>query len=600
MIDAPTIVREALKKSVYEKNYRFRVMKKETPTELDFEIDNENLVAESVQIDEKMCSGDTLEFGLCEGSTLEFQYFGLPNITGHGVWAFIDCQYRDTDGILKWYAIPLGRFDVKECSRQSSTGIIKATCYNKLLSDYLDEKANDKIEELSSDGMDNDKITPYAITSALLKDFGVSKYEITEIKTHTSLPYQPPKPTPSQVIARFPLNNEINFKLNGDTTTYMLGVQLGYITPATGVTLDPEKRTVFSGVDEFVELIRDVKKKIAEFAYANVQSPQAFLDALFVNNLGYIDCFGLQAFKEISDTEPPNPNYVYVVDPQKTVSGAITVRDLTTLTSLMNITKFRLNFTFGLVARNVNTGMKQIWYYESEEYDYEKREKIAENFKVGQMDKDELDDIQMSKTDIPDVTLRQLQSAMFEIYCQFGKLDRVTDLFSGVTLNGDRLLPSDTLYPSDDLKPRSISEHTAKAMYSKLWADEGNVKSFRYLNITYKGLDEQGKEIEKTMQRTVNTHGTDDYNMSDNWLLKNLVWTENQIIEYSDIMIARMKNITWFPFEMWSAGLPYLETGDELEISLGGESYTSYILQKQTKGIQNLQDTCINGTLNIF
>ena len=88
--------------------------------------------------------------------------------------------------------------------------------------------------------------------------------------------------------------------------------------------------------------------------------------------------------------------------------------------------------------------------------------------------------------------------------------------------------------------------------------------------------------------------------MSDNWLFRNLIWTEEQITEYAVAMVAKMQDMTWFPFEMWCAGLPYLETGDEIEIPLNGESYTSYVLQRQLKGIQNLQDTYINGTLDIF
>ena len=65
-------------------------------------------------------------------------------------------------------------------------------------------------------------------------------------------------------------------------------------------------------------------------------------------------------------------------------------------------------------------------------------------------------------------------------------------------------------------------------------------------------------------------------------------------------MVAKMQDIRWFPFEMWCAGLPYLETGDAIEIPMGEDSYTSYILQRNLNGIQNLQDTFINGTLDIF
>jgi hypothetical protein len=126
------------------------------------------------------------------------------------------------------------------------------------------------------------------------------------------------------------------------------------------------------------------------------------------------------------------------------------------------------------------------------------------------------------------------------------------------------------------------------------------VHKWRYLIITYKGLDSNGNETEYKLQRTVDEHGTDNYNMSDSWLFKNLIWTSEQIGQYADAMVQKMRNITWFPFELWCAGLPYAETGDKIEIPLGSETYTSYILQRQLKGIQNLQDTYINGTLDIF
>ena len=91
------------------------------------------------------------------------------------------------------------------------------------------------------------------------------------------------------------------------------------------------------------------------------------------------------------------------------------------------------------------------------------------------------------------------------------------------------------------------------------------------------------------------------YNMSDNWLFRNLVWTSAEVGEYADAMVTKMQNIRWFPFEMWSVGLPYVETGDAIEIAdKEGNTYTSYILQRQLRGIQNLQDTFINGELDVF
>jgi hypothetical protein len=174
-------------------------------------------------------------------------------------------------------------------------------------------------------------------------------------------------------------------------------------------------------------------------------------------------------------------------------------------------------------------------------------------------------------------------------------LDRVTDMFSGVTLNFGRLYPASSLYPADSLYPAGGDADTNPSYYSKLWTDSGGIDKFRYLIVTYKSGDE-----EKTLQRTVNADGTVDYNMSDNWLLRNISWTDAQAGEVADAMVLLMKDITWFPFEMWAPGRPDLETGDEIEITTPNGTFPSYILQRTLKGIQNLEDTYINGELDIF
>ena len=206
---------------------------------------------------------------------------------------------------------------------------------------------------------------------------------------------------------------------------------------------------------------------------------------------------------------------------------------------------------------------------------------------------------------LPEVTLRELQSAVYETACQYGQLSRVTDLFSGVELNGGGLYPAETLYPADTLYPNDGTGgeglHPYPSEYSQLWTDTMGEQSFRYLIITYKTLDENNSEVDAVLQRTVNANGTTDYNMSDNWIFRNLVWTAADVGDYADAMVTKMQDIHWFPFEMWAAGLPYVETGDAIEITdRDGATHNSYILQRQLQGIQNLQDTYINGELDIF
>ena len=144
MLDIPILAKDALREGSYKKNYRFKVL--DDNGDVDFTIDNDNLVSESVSFDERMASGTTIKFGLCEGTSLEFQYFGKDNIYGRRIYAEVDVYYPE-NGSLSSVTIPMGYFTVDACSRQASTGIIKVTAYNKLKSDYLDAKANDIIKQ---------------------------------------------------------------------------------------------------------------------------------------------------------------------------------------------------------------------------------------------------------------------------------------------------------------------------------------------------------------------------------------------------------------------------------------------------------------------
>ena len=77
----------------YSIDLQRKTTQKEEVFEPLFEIENDRLVKESVKIDERMCSDDTLKFGLCEGSNLEFQAFNINNITNKRIKAYVDVEY---------------------------------------------------------------------------------------------------------------------------------------------------------------------------------------------------------------------------------------------------------------------------------------------------------------------------------------------------------------------------------------------------------------------------------------------------------------------------------------------------------------------------
>lgn len=674
MIDVPVKVRDALRDGRSKKNYRIQVL--DSYDNVDFSIDNNNLVTESVKIDERMCSADSIKFGLCEGSSLEFQYFDKPNINGKRLKVFIDVviadypkveldandeyitpvtgdyrlsnpngsqfhgakiswqtpdgstltidilggeTYTETidentvltaldDGIVitppgyEESSISMGYFTVEKCPRQASTGIMKATAYNKLKSTYLDAAANIAIQNMDSETADETKVSLTTITRNLLSDYGIK--EPDESTTSVSLVSDA-----ESLYASLP-----SFKLIGSNTTYYPLVY-GTRRPKDGdITWVREfqvgiksNNSVFSGnrfrfsIANSIAAIRKSVTELKQWIFDNVQNGQSYWDALSSSNsdlyslaevvIKYRDGAAVYTIPEIMHVFPSTED-VRNIDMLKYAqnllydSSSSGQYNYTILLSFFN--QLRLYTNSG------HTSGEQIAWANITSSIFGSGNYIYYAPVTAQ------DQILIDKSMTKDITLRELQSASYELNCQFGKLDRETDLFYGMELNNSRLLPRDNLYPANNLYPGGEAERGNKSFYSKLWTDSQGKLTFRYLIITYKGLDENDQEKDYILQRTVNANGNTDYVMSDNWLFRNLVWTAANVGTFADAMVTKMQNISWIPFEMWCAGLPYIETGDEIEIITSSGTYTSYILQRQLQGIQNLQDTYINGTLDVF
>ena len=673
MIEVPVVVKDALREGRHKKNYIFQVLNDDGT--VDFAIDNDNLVSESVSIDERMCTGDTLKFGLCEGTSLEFQYFGKSNILGRRIQCFIDVDFpeknemvwidyatltnssptltvtdagdyqltipantpcmiidvhngrttrtpmpSDSSAVYIWYdnrdigdiitiavdsgtfsvnvkhrtyryqsKIPMGYFTVKKCSRQASTGIIKVTAYNKLQSDYLDSNANELIIGIVQEGEDGvpDEATVDTILLELLSDYTIGTKFIPEPCT------LPTVWADLQTPSGWYFDGQNRYDIENDS--YHIGAP--YIDASiTIVDDDPNGAYRFYVNRTAVRNFLLNKMGTYKDTMVRSQSGDAFatLKSVTFGESGHDVSTPLVVFR----SSMPDIVSCKMADGEGDVYSDYMIKKNTAGSFTI---KVPLGFYYTQTGRfnyhsNVPGGDQAL-------ADWITFLSDPNVFRLEKRDSNEFGSLSITTAEaesFSNVTLRDLQSSVFEISCQFGQLDRQTDLFSGVELNHSRLLPAGTLYPSNSLYPDGAAESAFRSQYSKLWADEGNVRKWRYLVITYKGLDENQQEKEFTLQRTVNANGTDDYNMSDNWLFRNLVWTASQVGDYADAMVLKMQGITWFPFEMWAAGLPYLEVGDEIEIPLGTQTYTSYILQRKLKGIQNLEDTYINGTLDIF
>ena len=655
MVDIPVEVKKAFKKGRTKKQYRIEVytINDDNTLTYEFTIGNDNLVKESVKIDERMCSDKYLKFGLCEGSSMEFQYFGMDSITGKELKVYLDVWYDDGNGGT-WYPIMMGYYEVDASSTQFSTGIRKVTAYNKLQAKYLDEKANSLIleefgfeEEANVGDVINTLMSDYSIDKQYEKlqrtgtDFGYISTQYASAFKFTNL-YGDQGPLGPKNIGTHWTGSEVTT----NTNIYMRAAAILYSYDAAALGEGSSIRfTIPDNLDEIDKAIADSFKSAFGMMKANITAsalweklrnltgdpntdPDKALSNYFFNiKITYTDdsveYYGNYAknskgtFKDLSKITFRNVKRIDVCVP-----NGVTVMpaQLDTNPSLGTPTDY-MNTTWYYATDNPR---RVIWLYyfaygagEDKTSNYFEASKVdgeyiswpkewIEDIEVyaitgGETDADY---IKIKPKELPEVTLRELQSAVYEMNCQYGQINRVTDMFSGVELDSTGLYPSETLYPANNLYPNGNTGgkaiHPYPSEYQKLWTDTVGVQSFRYLRITYNTI-EDGNEVQKVLQRTVHEHGTQNYNMSDNWLFLNLTWTAEQVGAYADAMVAKMENIRWFPFEMWSVGLPYIETGDAIEIAdKEGNTYTTYILQRQLRGIQNLQDTYINGELDVF
>ena len=596
MLTVPYEVKKALKQGRKKKEYKFKVY---SGGELQFTIDNDNLISESVKIDERMCSGDEIKFGLCEGSSLEFQYFGFDNIRGCEIEAILSVEY-DNDGESAYYDIPMGWFTVDQCPKQFSTGIYKVTAYNKLKSEYLDTDIKNEALSLIKTGTPghSNELPVNILLNELLNGYGIlTNYESTNV-------------------------------IFSDIPTWS--------TPSitTGNTIYPQDQSVYSSLHFYVyssafcisidnlslDNIYNISLKVKALRDYCYQRYKSYFDDCYIDSGKTTSLWDYVLGGQTGNAFIYTDGSIYIENQQW--YDNVIIDDIFTSTDdvvskLYTNIKEDISYECSIMLRVpilMKTSSESIippWT--NNELTLAHAEVLADLQSMGYVTISRLDSVignyrltTSNMENISSLTCRELQSAVYEIDAQYGHLDRETDLFSGVELNGGGLYPSTTLYPGTSLYPNTNivngdNLHPFPSEYQKLWTDTVGEQSFRYLIITYKGLDENNQEKEFTLQRTVNANGTTDYIMSDNWLFKNLIWTESDVGDYADAMVAKMQDIKWFPFEMWAAGLPYVETGDAIEITdKEGDTYVSYILQRQLNGIQNLQDTYINGELDIF
>lgn len=583
MLNVPILVRDALKSGSYRNNYIFEIFNQDNQKV--FEIDNRNLISESVVFDERLCSGDVLKFGLCEGNSIEFQYFNYPSIRGMRVKATISVEYRNDSNELDYYDIPMGWFTCDKCSVQASTGIIKASCFNDLRADWLDADVKPAILPAYK----------YAIQTQYPDvQFGmVLDFALQSIGVYRDIPLWPGMYGPvGEDLVTMTTYRDHHYYIEVDgERKYLSQLKVKYRAQSTVnaegsmyAQMSTNPYVVFNKLIELTGLSADTPVKIYAGgettigaiigeSYGTMYSSEVASNVWRIKFGDYRDYNGIvRSPNQIPHT---NVNIVTCEYELSIYSAGVEWTDETAAAAFEQIKQL-------ILEKNVLIGLVSLWS------------------SVGNMD------IPYSAIEKNEkITLRELLSAHAELDTQFVRLDRNSNELTYKEMRLSSHTPLDTYYPADYQFPGGsgslvddASETTFKNLYSRLWADYTDIHNFKNVVATYLNED-TGKE--ETVTVSVNLNGTDDYVMNDNWMLKNVPMDSLTIKNlYLSRIVGDIRNYKWLPFEMDCSGMPYVEAGDPIDVVVGDTTHRSYILSRNLKGIQDLRDTYVNGNVNIF
>lgn len=521
MITIPKNVKKKLKEYVGYKNVRVHFPNGERE-----DITNENIVYETLEIQESLCSKKNLEFGLCEATSLKFDCFGIENIKGATIDVTLEV-YSD-DGAM--YSIPYGRYKVESCKRQEDINRRKVVAYDAIksstLDSYIGELINDEIQ--STEPFRAPSI--YQFEKNFFNEYGITQ----KARQRETVVW-------SEILSE---EGDLYF----DTGRIYVHAYMHDFTSK----FDAEDYYTFLFQDDLQGERANEIKSYADtnnISFRNVNGFLNWLRDLCTLTIHEGDGEGQRITETVTD------EFTNINSATLRVVSAVEIRRGTEDSHVV-----MQRFDFGYQDAQNSTGVYRLLLS-----DIEKR--------------------RITKT-VAKTTARSLLSALYELRGTFGRINREDGYIEDVALGNGSIYPADTLYPADDLYPAGSQEAYRRGNYSSLSYEEYETKPFKAIYANYRDENGNDSEITYTFAEEGQT-----YNMTNNWILKNLFLTSAEVEEILVGMAERIKDITFVPFKMKAVGMPYLEAGDMIEISTEEGTIHSYILKRKISGIQLLEDT---------
>lgn len=592
MISVPSLIRDYLREDSHKKNIRIHFPNYERT-----DICNDQIVINTVQFTESLCSQNKLKFGLCEAPMFECEVVGVGNITGAiiEVSCEIYCPASVTGAVFRTdlqayvYPIPYGTFKVSEAKRQSDMNHRKITAYGGQAAINWEPTKMEKMKVLPLAGTTAPTYNPnlgYLISENGVEIIG-DEVDITEVLT--------------------------NYGVGGtsyDNSDYLISTIIPNRIAWFGVPSAWPDRNVISDYDALYKSDRELLEGITEdYIFSKIQTAlYPYLgDATFSDlNIKRMKrdakyCIGGNGSFHISTTASEVGAYSYDLFGDSFypyVDGFYSGERY-----------FALNFPYNLKILVRQRGTLETLYEEEiplcpqtpkvYKWKYKADASAWTSFRIGiPCDLNFVGgNVNLWSPRYSEIDMAELCSSIAETMGTFVSITRegfdakfidIKQLFS--------LLPSGTLYPGQHLHPGATTGgKLLPQYYQSCWYQDEYALPFGKVECKYK--DTNNKECTYALFLNGYNQNSDDttyrtYTIDNNVVINSNTWIEAQIQAICETIADNIAGVTYMPVEFTGMGYPYVESGDTFEIlTPNNDSIVTIVLNRTLSGEQVLTDT---------
>lgn len=598
MLNIPEIIKQLFERDDIRKNFRVIFPNGEFA-----DITNADIVSESVEFTESLCSQNNFRFGLTEASVLKFETVGVGNMMGMQIEASIEIdtstlttaqiaaiQAGSYDGVLVlaaasdigfgFYRVPYGRFYVESCPRNhQAMAHRQVTAYSVV-----------QVEPITfAEAMPADNLT---IDLATLKEYLNPRGTWTRVNKQQNN---------KQIMNAFAFTDTEQYCFSNIIAEAFAEFEVYNVGPRTGEALKKDLifKIEFETVPAIDNHLQDFAKALTEIlpdvevnavVGGGTEREKTTLRKATVRNAGFFTntiassynsrVVGEYTAKPLLATKPG----VYIVPANSQVTmyknEAIPVEEIGRYTDCWILASIagKNNFGCRVIKRNRSTSAVIEEYLPNEWPIENKTSRPTANTKVyykeitpegillkfpnsGSTPLANFGDFY----DFRSQDNEGIYGGQLEIAGKFGKVSRATGEFEEVEL--------------DNTAPTIITP----GMYSELWWDDYDISKIGEVLFRTKDTDET--------QVTV-SDGQSLYDMTDNAFNAIVTGPESAINLAAKIQAEfpdATRNCYFTPAELTMIGAPWIEAGDALSITANdGTVVNTFALRHTLHGVQHI------------